>query len=68
MDTMTLAFENPTIKESLKKVIGYMKGVSIVNEAPARKKSGLDKALEDIKAGRVYEADSVDDMFKQILG
>lgn len=68
MDTLTLAFENPTIKENRKKVIGYMKGVSIVNEAPVRKKSGLDKALEDIKAGRVYEADSVDDMFRQILG
>lgn len=31
-------------------------------------KSGIDKALDDIKAGRVYEAKSVDDMFKQILG
>lgn len=68
MDTLTLAFENPTIKENLKKVIEYMKGVSIVNDTPVRKKSGLDKALEDIKSGRVYEADSVDDMFKQILG
>ena len=68
MDTMTLAFENSTIKDSLKKVIGYMRGVHIVNDTPDREKNGLDKALDDIKAGRVYEADSVDDMFKQILG
>ncbi len=29
--------------------------------------SGLDEALEDIQQGRVYKADSVEDMFKQIL-
>lgn len=68
MDTMTLAFENPTIKENLKTVIGYMRGVHILNDTPARKKNGIDKALDDIKAGRVYEAKSVDDMFQQILG
>ena len=26
------------------------------------------EALEDVKHGRVYHAESVDDMFKQILG
>lgn len=67
MDTMTLAFENSTIRDSLKKLIGYMREVRIVNDTPDIEKSGLDKALDDIKAGRVYEADSVDDMFKQIL-
>lgn len=29
---------------------------------------GLDIALKDVKEGRVYRADSVDNMFKQILG
>ena len=33
-----------------------------------KKKCGLDEALEDIKKGRVYEAKSVDDMMKKILG
>lgn len=32
------------------------------------KKCGLDEALEDVKAGRVYHANSVEDMMKQILG
>jgi hypothetical protein len=32
------------------------------------KKTAVDKALEDVKAGRVHRAKSVDDMFKQILG
>ena len=30
------------------------------------RKSGIDRALDDIKAGRVYEAKSVDDLFEQL--
>ncbi|MCQ2246310.1 MAG: hypothetical protein MJZ69_05920 [Bacteroidaceae bacterium] len=30
-------------------------------------KSGIEKALDDVKHGRVYKAESVDDMFKHIL-
>ena len=30
------------------------------------RKSGIDQALDDIKAGRVYEAKSVDDLFEQL--
>ncbi|WP_455634273.1 hypothetical protein [Parabacteroides sp.] len=33
-----------------------------------KKKSGIEKGLEDIKAGRVYKAKDAEDMFKQILG
>ena len=29
---------------------------------------GLDRALKDVEEGRVYRAESVEDMFKQILG
>ena len=33
-----------------------------------KKKSGIQKGLDDIKAGRVHEAKNAEDMFKQILG
>ena len=33
-----------------------------------QRRTGLDEAIEDIDAGRVYNAESVDDMMKQILG
>ena len=32
------------------------------------KKCGLDEALEDMKAGRIYHAESTEDMMKQIFG
>jgi len=45
----------------------YSLGVVIEKLKPVRK-TGLDEALEDVKKGRVYHAESVDDMFAQILG
>jgi len=40
----------------------------IVEKIKPHHKNCIDEALEDVKEGRVYQADSVDDMFKQILG
>ena len=34
----------------------------------AKRLTAMDEAVEDIRQGRVYHADSVEDMFKQILG
>ncbi len=31
-----------------------------------KKKTGIEKALDDVKAGRVYEAKSVEDLFEQL--
>ena len=33
-----------------------------------KRMSGLDRALKDVEEGRVYHAESVEDMFKQLLG
>ena len=65
MTQLTLQFKNASIKKRLLKVIELMNGVTVVEPTP---KSGLDKALEDVKSGRVYKAKDVDDLFKQILG
>ena len=34
----------------------------------SKKKSRIEKGLEDIKAGRVHKAKNAENMFKQILG
>ena len=65
MTQLTLQFKNASIKKRLLKVIELMNGVTVVDSAP---RSGLDKALEDVEAGRVYKAKDVDDLFKQIFG
>ena len=47
----------------------YLNSLGVITERlkhPHR--PGIDEALDDVRAGRVYHADSVDAMFKQILG
>ena len=65
MQQITINVENPSIMPSLRRVLNAIEGISIV---PARRKTGIEEAEEDILKGRVYKAASVDDMFKQILG
>ena len=68
MTQLTLQFENNAIKNHFLKIIELMNGVTVVKpQTKTRtKKSGLDEALEDVKAGRVYEYASVDDFFKEM--
>lgn len=49
--------------EELRHYIKSLKGKIV-----SKKKTGLDEALEDIKAGRIYHAQSTEDLMKQILG
>ena len=65
MQQITINVENPSIMPRLRRVLNAIDGISIV---PTRRKKGIEEAEEDIRKGRVYKADSVDDMFKQILG
>ena len=64
---LILTFDNNAIMSTVKKMLSLIQGVTIT--VPRKKKlNGIDRALLDIKEGRVYKAESVDDMFKQILG
>ena len=57
----------------IKKAISMLKGVTSVKKQKQKefditKSKAFQEALDDVKHGRVHHADSVDDMFKQILG
>jgi len=53
----------------LKKIIGAMNGVSIAKPAAKQTKmSGIDKGLDDIKKGNVYQAKDSADLINQIFG
>ena len=69
MTQLTLQFENNAIKNHFLKIIELMNGVTVVKAQTKsrRKKCGLDEALEDVEAGRVYQAKDVDDLFKQLM-
>ena len=47
----------------------YLTSLGVISERlTQRRRPAIDEALEDVRKGRVYKAESVDAMFKQILG
>ena len=68
MTEITIRVENNSILPSLRKILNSIEGVSIARSARKKPKSGLEEALDDVKNGRVYRAESVDDLFQKILG
>ena len=49
--------------EELSRIYAERHGTSIVAQKPS--KTGMDRAIEDIKQGRVFEANSVEDLISQ---
>ena len=76
MTQLVLNIEDKSILPSLKKILQALEGVSIARSVRSRRNKSMDitktaaykEAMEDKAQGRVYHAESVEDMFKQILG
>ena len=67
MTQLILNIDDPSVLPTWKKVVKAFKGVSI-DTAATKRRNSLDEALEDVRQGRVYKAESTDDLFKTILG
>lgn len=73
---LVLNIEDKSILPSLKRILQAIEGVSIAKPVRTRKNKTMDitktaaykEAMEDKAQGRVYHAESVEDMFNQILG
>ena len=50
--------------DQIRQAISLLRGVTSVT-LKHEDKSGMDRAIDDIKHGRVYEASSVEDLIKQ---
>ena len=73
MSTIVLDVQDESLLTQIKKACQLLKGVASVRVHKSKneditKTAGYKEAMDDIKHGRVYHAESVDDMFKQILG
>ncbi len=64
MTQITINIEDKSILPHLRKILNALQGVSIATPEKKRKKSGIEEAYEDVRAGRVTHYDNVDEMFK----
>ncbi len=60
--------EDMSMVKDLKKAIRMLRGVTEVSMPRRKRLTGYEEAMRDVEEGRVYEAESVDDMFIKILG
>ena len=70
---LLVSISDLSMLNDIKKAISMLKGVTTVKKQKQKefditKTKGYREAMVDVKNGRVYHAESVDDMFKQILG
>ena len=76
MATIVLQVPEESLVSKVKQACKMIMGVTSVKvqrdakpkEYDITKTAAYREALDDVKHGRVYHADSVDNMFKQILG
>lgn len=66
MTQLTINIEDKSIVPHLKKILNAIEGVSIAKPEIKKKKSGLAKAYDDVKAGRINHYDSAEDLFKAL--
>ena len=64
MTQLTVSIEDVSMLEQIRQAISSLPGVASVT-LKQQAKTGMDRAIEDIKEGRVYEASSVEDLIKQ---
>lgn len=71
MATIVLDITDDKLVQQIKKVCSMIKGVGrikVLKNSDVTKTKGYKEAMSDIKEGRVFHADSAEDMFNQILG
>ena len=64
MTQLTVSVEDVSMLDQIRQAISMLRGVASVT-LKQQAKTGMDRAIDDIKNGRVYEADSVEDLIKQ---
>ena len=64
MAQLTVSIEDASMLDQIRQAISLLRGVTSVT-LKRQAKTGMDRAIDDIKSGRVYEASSVEDLIKQ---
>jgi hypothetical protein len=64
MTQLTVSIEDVSMLDQIRQAISLLRGVTSVT-LKRQTKTGMDRAIDDIKHGRVYEAGSVEDLIKQ---
>ena len=66
MTQITINIEDKSMVPHLKKILSAIEGVSIAKPSKTVRKNGIERAMDDVKSGRVNHYDNADEMFKSL--
>ncbi|MDE6695794.1 MAG: hypothetical protein K2K25_02845 [Muribaculaceae bacterium] len=64
MTQLILNIESPSVARAIKSLVKNIAGVEVVGLRSKKKKSGFELAMDDVKAGRLTEYSSVEEMIE----
>ena len=64
MTQLTVSIEDVSMLDQIKQAISMLRGVASVT-TKRQPKTGMERAVDDIRQGRIYEASSVEDLINQ---
>lgn len=64
MTQLTVSVEDVSKLEQIKQAISLIRGVSSV-KLKRQRKTGMERAVEDIQKGRIFKAENVEDLINQ---
>lgn len=64
MTQLIVSIEDASMLDQIRQAISLLRGVASVT-LKRKAKTGMVRAIDDIKSGRVYEASSVEELIKQ---
>ena len=64
MTQLTVSIEDVSMLDQIKQAISMLRGVASVT-TKRQSKTGMERAVDDIRQGRIYEASSVEDLINQ---
>ena len=64
MTQLTVSIQDVSMLDQIRQAISLLRGVTSVT-LTQQTKTGMDRAIEDINKGRVYESSSVEDLINQ---
>ena len=64
MTQLILNIESPSVARAIKSLVKNIAGVEVVGLRTKKKKSGFELAMDDVKAGRLTEYSSVEEMIE----
>lgn len=64
MTQLTVSIEDASKLDQIRQAISMLRGVTSVT-LKRHPKTGMDRAIDDIKEGRIYEASSIEDLISQ---